>query len=99
MEHKIVTGLMLMFSLMLIGGIVLPIMHYGPRKLDERKARKVAEHAEAITALETALARSGNDTALQARLASNLDWHRRALAALAPGMLTAGQTERLPLAA
>jgi len=99
MEHKIVTGLMLMFTLMLIGGITLPIMHYGPRKLDERKARKIAEHAEAVTALETALARAGNDPAQQARLVSSLNWHRSALATLAPDMATARPASSLPLAA
>lgn len=70
-----------------------------PRKMAERTARQVAMHAAAVVALETALAAPALDAAQKARLTSNLDWHRAALNALAPGMKAGAETREFALAA
>lgn len=69
-----------------------------PRKMAERTARQIALHAEIVAALETAIARAGTDAAQKSRLTSSLEWHRAALASLAPNATAAKATE-LPLAA
>lgn len=99
MESKIINGLMLMFTLMLLAGIVLPAMHYGPGRMAARKAANIARHTAAIQALEVALGRTGNDPAQHSRLTSNLAWHRAALKALAPDAAAAQAPASIPLAA
>jgi hypothetical protein len=55
-----------------------------PRKMAERTARQIALHRDAVAALEIAVANVGTDAAHKARLTVSLEWHRSALAALAP---------------
>jgi hypothetical protein len=99
METKIITGLMLLFSLMLIVGVAWPIAHFAPRRMAAKKIANIARHAEAVDALEVALARAGNDPAQQRRLADSLAWHSAALRALAPEMAAARKANAVPLAA
>jgi hypothetical protein len=98
-ESKIITGLMLLFTLMLVAGVVWPVLHYGPRRMVARKAANIARHTAAIQALEVALGRTGNDPAQHSRLTSNLAWHRAALKALAPDAAAAHSPTSMPLAA
>jgi len=98
-ESKIIIGLMMLFTLMLVAGVVWPVLHYGPRRMLAKKHANIARHSAAIHALETALNRTGNDPAQHSRLANNLAWHRAALKALAPDAAAARPAEAAPLAA
>ncbi|WP_439491407.1 hypothetical protein [Blastomonas fulva] len=99
MESKIVIGLMLMFTLIMIVGVVWPVLHYAPRRMEARKAANIARHAESIAALEVALTRTGNDPALHGKLARNLAWQRASLRQLAPENPAAREPGDLSIAA
>ncbi len=96
----IISGLMLFFSATTVAVIAYPIVKLLPSYLERSVYRKIASHRDAIAALDLAISRTG-DAAHRARLQAQADFHRGALANLAPGdaMLTPPAAVRLDAAA
>ncbi len=97
----IITGLMVFFSATTVAVIAYPIIKLLPSWLERSVYRKVAFHRDAIAALDLAISRTTDDPAHRARLIAQADFHRGALAALAPhdGLIAAPQPVRLDAAA
>lgn len=97
----IITGLMVFFSATTVAVIAYPIIKVLPSWLERSVFRKVGFHRDAIAALDLAISRNGDDPEQRARLTAQADYHRSALAALAPSdaMLAATQPARLDAAA
>ena len=81
----IINGLMIFFTVTTIAVIAYPLVKLLPSWLERSVYRKVAFHSDAFAAIEVALARPHNAPEYQARLTAQHDYHRKALAALAPG--------------
>jgi hypothetical protein len=80
----IISGLMLFFSATTVAVIAYPIVKLLPSWLERSVYRKIDHHRDAIAALGLAIARCV-DADHRLRLVAQQDWHRAALAALAPG--------------
>lgn len=96
----IISGLMLFFSATTVAVIAYPIVKLLPSWLERSVYRKIAMHRDAIAALDLAISRT-SDAEQRARLQAQADFHRAALANLAPGdaMLIQPQAIRLDAAA
>lgn len=77
-----INGLMIFFSVTTVAVFLYPIIKLTPSWLERRLNAKIRFHGEAIVVLEAALAAT-NDPAQTARLTSQRDFHRAALASLA----------------
>jgi hypothetical protein len=97
----IINGLMVFFSATTVAVIAYPIVKLLPSWLERSIYRKVAFHRDAIAALDLAISRNGDDPAQRARLVTQADFHRSALAALAPhdALIAPPQPVRLDAAA
>ena len=97
----IISGLMVFFTATTVAVIVYPIVKLLPSWLERSVYRKAGFHRDAIAALDLAISRNGDDPAHRARLAAQADFHRGALAALAPhdALLAAPHPARLDAAA
>lgn len=84
----IITGMMVFFTATTVAVIAYPIIKLLPSWLERSVYRKIASHRDAIAALGIAIDRC-SDAAHRGRLAAQRDWHRAALAKLAPGDVTA----------
>ncbi len=80
----IITGLMIFFSVTTAVVVFYPIIKLAPSWFERSTLRKAALHREAIAALGAAIDRSGSDVEHQARLVTQRDYHRSALANLSP---------------
>lgn len=80
----IINGLMIFFSLTTVAVIAYPLVKLLPSWLERRVYRNIAFHRDAVAALGVAIDRAGTDAEQQARLQRQHDYHRAALAALAP---------------
>ena len=80
----IISGLMLFFTATTVAVIAYPIVKLLPSWLERSVYRKIAGHRDAIAALGIAIDRC-TDTDHLARLTAQRDFHRAALAKLAPG--------------
>lgn len=96
----IISGLMLFFSATTVAVVAYPIIKLLPSWLERSVYRKISLHRDAITALDLAISRTA-DTDHRARLQAQVDFHRAALANLAPGdaMLVPPAAMRLDAAA
>ena len=96
----IISGLMLFFSATTVAVIAYPIVKLLPSRLEHSIYRKISLHRDAIAALDLAISRTA-DSAHRGRLQAQADFHRAALANLAPGdaMLVPPQPLRLDAAA
>lgn len=96
----IISGLMLFFSATTVAVIAYPIVKLLPSWLERSVYRKAGLHRDAIAALDLAISRTG-DAEQRARLQAQADFHRAALANLAPGdaMLAPPAAVRLDAAA
>ena len=97
----VISGLMLFFSATTVAVIAYPIIKLLPSWLERSVYRKIAAHRDAIAALDLAISRTTGDAEQRARLQVQADFHRAALANLAPGdaMLTSPQPIRFDAAA
>lgn len=96
----IINGLMIFFTLITFAVIAYPLVKLLPSWLERRVYGKIAFHRDALVALGIAHNQSCNDAEHQARLSAQLDYHRAALAALAPDEATATpRPERIDAAA
>lgn len=97
----IISGLMLFFSATTVAVIAYPIVKLLPSWLERSVSRKIAMHRDAIAALDLAISRTAADPEHRTRLQAQADYHRDALARLAPGdaLLTAPAAVRLDAAA
>jgi hypothetical protein len=91
-----INGLMIFFSVTTVAVILYPIIKLTPSWLERRLDRKISFHRDALVALESALAAT-NDQAQSARLATQLDFHRAALASLAVPQKAQTVTGPLPV--
>jgi hypothetical protein len=96
----IISGLMLFFSATTVAVIAYPIVKLLPSYLERSVYRKIAMHRDAIAALDIAIGRT-TDAGQRGRLQAQADFHRDALARLAPGdaMLAPPAAARLDAAA
>jgi hypothetical protein len=62
------------------------ITSVAPRWIMTRTQGQVALHRNVVEAMNIAIPRAGNDSALQTRLIANRDWHLAALGSLAPAI-------------
>ena len=81
--HPIISGLMLFFTATTVAVIAYPIVKLLPSWLERSVYRKIACHRDAIAALGVAIDRC-QDVDQLARLTAQRDFHRAALARLAP---------------
>jgi len=97
----IISGMMLFFSATTVAVIAYPIIKLLPSWLERSIYRKIAMHRDSIAALDLAISRNDRDPEHRARLQAQADFHRNALARLAPGdaMLTPPQPLRFDAAA
>jgi hypothetical protein len=97
----IISGLMLFFSATTVAVTAYPIIKLLPSWLERSVYRKIATHRDAIAALDLAISRTIGDVEHRARLQAQADFHRNALARLAPSdaMLAPPQPIRFDAAA
>lgn len=87
--EPIINGLMIFFTLTTIAVIAYPIIKLLPSWLERRVYRTAAFHRDAIAALVLAIDRAHDDPEHHKRLVAQQDYHRGALATLAPGEASA----------
>lgn len=81
----IINGLMIFFSVTTAVVLLYPVVKLAPLWFERRVQARIALHRDAVAALVGAIDQAGNDHAQRGRLAAQLQWHRAALANLAPG--------------
>ncbi len=84
MSSPIITGLMIFFSATTVGVALYPIVKLAPSWLHRAVNRKVDFHRAATVALATAIEQTPHDPAQRERLQAQHDFHRAAMASLAP---------------
>ncbi|WP_372916609.1 hypothetical protein [Sandarakinorhabdus sp.] len=82
LANNAVTILMIVFTYALVLVPVVWFFTHGPRQLDARKQRKIAQLVSGAELLADALTRNGNDPVHVARLQAQYDAHARALTQL-----------------
>lgn len=82
LANNAVTILLIVFSYLTVAVVVAAFFMHGPRSLDQRKERMIAQLTAGAELLADAIARHSGDPAHLARLSANYAAHARALAQL-----------------
>jgi hypothetical protein len=84
-SSPIISGLMIFFSVTTVVVVAYPIIKLAPSWFERRVKGQAALHRDAVAALAVAIDRSADDAEHRARLKAQYDFHRAALANIAPG--------------
>nr|WP_310525253.1 hypothetical protein [Polymorphobacter sp.] len=84
-----INGLSILFTVTTVAVFLYPVIKLTPSWLERRVNTRIVFHRRAFDAIGVAMERAHNDSAQFDRLASQREFHRASLMALAPGELAA----------